>query len=74
MINRHNLARVAAFGAAMPSLLLSAQQPERIVKDHVQTRPVRDQYAELLKASERLNAGQSVLADEQQPQQQPVAA
>ena len=72
MNNRHNFVRVAAFGTALPSLLLSAHQPERIVKDQVQTRPVRDQYADLLKASARLNAGQSVLVADQ-PQQQPVA-
>ena len=68
MINHYNLARVAGLGSVMPSLLLSAQQTERIVKDQVQTPPVRDQYAEILKASERLSAGQSVLMKERTPQ------
>lgn len=74
MINRQNLSKMAAFGVAMPSLLLSAQQPERIVRDLVQTRPVRDQYADLLRASERLDAGRRLLADKQLQQYQSATA
>jgi hypothetical protein len=63
MYNRHTLARVGAFGTSLPSPLLSQHQPERIVKDVVQTRPVRDAYAQISRASERLNAGKSVVPE-----------
>ena len=60
MFNRHTLAKVGVLGASQPSTLLSVQQNERIVKDEVKLQPVRDQYADIAKASERLTAGQSI--------------
>lgn len=74
MLNRHTLARVGALGTSQPSTLLSAQQTERIVKDQVKTRPVRDQYADLAKASERLTAGQSVFDIQRTQHKQPELA
>lgn len=65
MFNLHTLARVGALGVSNPSTLLSAQRTERIVKEEVRLRPVRDEYADLAKASERLTAGQSVFEIQQ---------
>ena len=70
MIKSHNIVRVTALGAAVPSLLLFARQPERMVKDRVQTRPVRDPYADILRASERLTAAQSATTGEQLKQEE----
>jgi hypothetical protein len=72
MFYRHTLGHVAALGASMPSTLLSAQKTERLVKDQVQTRPVRDPYADLLKASQLLSAGQSLFARTQPKQTEPA--
>lgn len=65
MFNQHTLVKVGALGAPQPSILFSAQQSERMVKDEVRLQPVRDQYADLAKASERLTAGLSVFVFEQ---------
>jgi len=63
MFNRFSFASSAGQGSSKPSTLLSTHHHERVVKDQVKSRPVRDQYADLAKASERLTAGKSVLSN-----------
>lgn len=43
-----------------PTTLLQHPQPQKVVPDVVKTQPVRDPYAELSRASDRLTAGKSI--------------
>jgi len=72
MFNQYPLASKAGTDTSRPLTLLSSHQQERVVKDQVRARPVRDQYADIAKASERLNAGQSVLSNMHLKQPEPA--
>lgn len=61
MFKSYFLASVVGQDTSSPGNLLSSHRPERVARDQVKSRPVRDQYADLAKASERLDAGQSVV-------------
>lgn len=57
MFNRY----FSAGAAGLPSTLLQPQPPHRVAPDVVKMPPVRDQYAELSKVSERFSVDRSVL-------------
>lgn len=66
MFNRPFFAGAAGSSLAVPSLL-QPHEPQRVVRDVVKMPPVRDEYAELRKASERLSAGKSILPEAEAP-------
>lgn len=72
MFNRHRTSLVAGQSSPLPTTLLSEPKPEQVVKDQVKTRPVRDQYAELIEASKRLDAGKNVFGAPPQKQPEPA--
>jgi hypothetical protein len=72
MFNRHRTSLVVSQASSLPATLLTEPKPEQVVKDEVKTRPVRDQYAALIEASRRLDAGKSVFADSQRKQPEPA--
>lgn len=72
MFNRHKVVLATGQNTPQPSTLLPEHRPEQVIKDDVKVRPVRDEYAELIEASRRLDAGLSVLAHLQSKQPQPA--
>ncbi|WP_177341046.1 hypothetical protein [Comamonas thiooxydans] len=60
MFYNHAMATAKEGGSSLtPSLLFSGSH-ERLVKDRVIVAPVKDPYEELQKASQRVDAGESV--------------
>jgi hypothetical protein len=66
MFKLHLSAQAGAINNPAPTTLLHQPQPQRVVRDVVKLPPVRDPYAELSKASERLSAGKSVFVSDAQ--------
>jgi hypothetical protein len=60
MFNRYMTAQAAGQNASPPSNIFQPPERQRVVQDVVKLAPVRDPYAELSKASDRLSAGRSV--------------
>ncbi|MDZ4290746.1 MAG: hypothetical protein U1C47_02350 [Hydrogenophaga sp.] len=70
MFNRHKVVLATGQSAPLPSTLFPEHRSEQVVKDEVKARPVRDEYAAVIEASRRLDAGLNVLVVRSQQQSQ----
>lgn len=66
MYYTHILASAKGGGRLEAPSLLLVKSKERVVRDRVIVAPVRDQYEELYKASQRMNTGESLLLQQKE--------